>query len=146
MAFGIAEAAVEFDHLRSGCREHQTGVNHPAVVDTAVSQGFQDGLKHQGFNLEKCVLIQKWGWGISAHPSGVGSLIAVLEPFVVLGWGKENHAFAITEGEHRNLRAFESFLQHELGSSRTKTPLEGLLNGGFCFGHCFGHRDPFARC
>jgi hypothetical protein len=78
----------------------KTGINHAAVVDPAFSQGFQGGLKHQGFNLQKCVLIQKWCWGVGAHPSRVGSLIALLKPFVILGWGKKNHAFAITEGKH----------------------------------------------
>ena len=84
LAFRIAKAAVEFDHLRPAAGEHQPRIDHPAVVDSPLAQGLHHRLQDDLSHLLQARLIQQWRWRVGPHAAGVGACIAFADAFVVL--------------------------------------------------------------
>ena len=50
---------------------------------------------------------------VAAHAAGVGPLVAVEDPLVVLGRGERHDVLAVAEREQRELLALEELLQHD---------------------------------
>ena len=70
---------------------------------------------------------------VAAHAAGVGSLVAVEDPLVVLRRGQRHDVLAVAEGQQRELFALEELLQHD--GRRAEAPLaeedlDRLARGG----------------
>ena len=143
-AFGIAEAAVELDHLGAVGGEHQAGIDHAAVVDATVPQCRQGGLQHAAAHRLQTRRIEQGRRGISPHAASVGSGVAFADALVVLGGGQQHHRLAIGEGKHRHLRSAQRLLEHQRGARRSEAPIEHLLDRRPCFLHAGRHGHPLA--
>ena len=50
---------------------------------------------------------------VAAHAAGVGALVAVEDPLVVLGRGERHDVLAVAERQQRELLALEELLEHD---------------------------------
>ena len=112
LRFGIAEAAVEFEHLRSVAGQHETRVEHAAIGDAAFAQLAQRRFKHGGADHRPERVGHDRRGRIGAHAAGVRALVAVEDALVVLRGGEHDDVVAVSEGEDGRLLAVEEFL-HE---------------------------------
>ena len=143
-AFGITEAAVELDHLGAAGGEHQSGIDHAAVVDAPAAQGRQGGLQHTAAHRLQARRIEQGRRGVGPHAAGVGAGVAFANALVVLGGRQQHQRAAISEGEHRHLRAAQRLLEHQRGPRRPEAAVEHLLDRRPCLLHIGRHGHPFA--
>ena len=111
-----------------------------------MAQGLHHRLQDDLSHLLQARLIQQWRWRVGPHAAGVGARIAFTDAFVILCRRQQHEPLAITEGKHRDLRAFEALLQHHPLAGITKAAGKAILNRGEGFFHAAGHRDAFAGC
>ena len=60
---------------------------------------------------------------VSAHSPGIGSLIVVTDPFVVLGGGERQESAAITDRHERHLFSLQELLDHQPVTGSAKATL-----------------------
>ena len=110
LGLGIAEAAVELEHLRPVVGEHHPGEEHTAIRSQLVDDRRDHGVEDLGGGLRR----QRRHRRVGAHPAGVRPGVAVADPLVVLR-RVEQHAVALAVGhrEHADLGTGEQLLDHD---------------------------------
>ena len=142
----VTETAVEFNDLGAGLRQDQPCIDDAAVVDLSPCKRSQSRFQYKALHQRKTFGIEQGGWGIGPHPTGVGPLVSLLKPLVVLGGGQQHHAIAVAERKHRDLRSLKAFLKHKLAAGRAEASLKGSADGFSCVLRGFGDRHPLACC
>ncbi len=114
LGFRIAEAGVEFEHLRPARGHHEAAVEHAGegriflghACDGGLGNVAQNPLRHGGIE-------QRIG-GVDAHAAGVGAGVALADALVVLRGNERRHVLAVAEAEEADLVAFEEFFDDDL--------------------------------
>ena len=112
LGLGVAETGVELDDLDAVGSLHEA-----AVQDTAQRQSLghhgPGGLAHD-FRIGIIHFLgrDERQSGIGAHTAGIGPLVAVKRPFVVLRQRHRIHVLALHEAEEGELRSGEEILHH----------------------------------
>src|SRR5436190_11253445 len=105
LGLGIAESAVEFEHLRPARRHHQAAIEYALVLhsfrlhasDGRPGDVLQQPIRH--------LLIEQAGKGIRTHTAGVRASVALADTLVVLCGHKWSNALSVAEHQERNLIA-----------------------------------------
>jgi len=146
LRLGIAEPGVELEHARPLRGQHQAGVEHagerPPLGRHPGDSGLHDALDDRRGGLGRHHTRRT----VAAHAAGVGSAVAVADPFVVLGKRQREDAGAVAQGHEGDLLAFQERLDDQPLAAHAKTALfEHRLHGGVEFGSVLRDDDPFAR-
>ena len=138
----IAEAAVVLDHLRPVLRDHQAEIQAAAELpslrlhraDCRQEDRFHALVRH----FLRVVRIRR----DRAHSAGVGTCVPVSGPLVVHAGNHRLHGRPVREGQDRDLRPFEVFLDHDpVAAFSELLVLHDLPDraAGFLPGHRHGH-------
>ena len=138
LAFGIAEAGVIFDQLRSGVGQHQPGEQHSAIgraLGGHGGDGWPDNLVHH-------LLLQLGGEdrgrAIGAHAAGIRPDIAVADALVVLRGAERNDILAVGDREEARFLAGQKFLDHHFRPGLAKAAVEHVADRRLGFVAGFG--------
>ena len=117
LALGISEAAVVFDDLRAGGREHQAEVEESAVGQAFLAESGDGGPDDLVFDARERFRRNELSAGDGAHAAGVRAAVAIQRALVVAG-GRENQVVVIDDrGENRDFRAGQALLdEHPPGA------------------------------
>ena len=114
LGLGIAETGVELDDLDTPRSLHQSAVEHALegtpLGDHCVGHGLHDLLQRIAFVLRRH---ERQG-RIGAHTARIGTLVAVVGPFVVLRQRHRPHLVSRNEAHERKLGTFEVILDDHL--------------------------------
>ena len=116
LGLGIAEAAVVFEHLRSGRGEHEPEVEKAAVGEAVLLQAFHRGANEVPFDHFTEVLtfrFKHFQGTDRAHAAGIRPLVRVVDPLVITGRREDLELIVGDRGEDRDLRAFEKFFDQQ---------------------------------
>ena len=98
LGFGIAEAAIEFEDLGAGGREHQAEVEEAlvglALLRDAAKRRANDGLQDALFEIGGDHAVA----GVGAHAAGVRSAIGVENALVIAAGSEGDEVLAV--GQH----------------------------------------------
>ena len=120
LSFRIAEAGVEFQHLRPARGHHKTAIEHAGegsilrghAVDGGLGDVVQNPLGHGG--------VEKRIGGVDAHAAGVGAGVALADALVILRGNERRHVLAVAEAEKADLVALEELLDDDLLLGRSR--------------------------
>ena len=120
LGFRIAEAGVEFEHLRSARGHHEAAIEDSGegsvlrghAFDRGDGDVLQNPLGHGG--------IEKRIGGVDAHTAGVGAGVAFADALVILRGNERRHVLAVAEAEKADLVALDEFLNDDLLFGRTE--------------------------
>ena len=111
LRLGIAEAAVELDHVRAVLGEHEPGVEAAGERRPAARELAQDGAVDR---LEDLVDGRRVGNRRErSHAAGVRAGVPVADRLVVAGCGQRDYLVSGRDREHRELRPLEQLLDVE---------------------------------
>ncbi len=99
LGLGIAEAHIELEHLGPVRGEHQSGVEHAAIVDPPGPQGHHQWGHRLGHQPVDRLVVQPGDRGVGAHAAGVGTPVEVVATLEVLGRGQRNQPLAVAQHE-----------------------------------------------
>ena len=150
LRLGVAEAAVEFEHLDSVTRDHEAGEKHPAIVEPVRAQAGDEAIEHLGAHARFERGRQHFGCGRKrAHAASVQAEVAVECALVILRARKKQVAPSVHERVDAALLAFEKFLDHHLCARVPEFPLlHDFADRRLCFGvrlrddHALAEREP----
>ena len=113
MRFRVAEPAVEFDRARLAVRvDHQAGVQKTgerhALFGHALDGRQDDFLHRLGVHVGR----DHRRGRVRAHAAGVGALIAVEQPLVVLAGRQRDHVLAVAQHDEAGFLAFQEGFDH----------------------------------
>jgi len=130
LGLGIAEAAVEFEHVGSTvCRDHEPGVQKSGVGSTVCREASERRPDHLGHDaLMQCRCDQRGG-RIGAHAARIGAKVAVEPSLVILGRGKRNDLEAACHDDEADLFTLDEFLDDDASAGRAEAPVEHRPGG-----------------
>src|SRR5215475_7236002 len=123
LGFRITETNVIFQDFRTVRSQHQTEIEHAAEWKSLDSRGLQSGFDYLFLDEPFGRSIEQSRSREGSHSSGVGPLIIIERPFVVL---RDRHcrvALAIAENQIRNFAAGQTFLEHQPGPRFAQLPV-----------------------
>ncbi|MNO73014.1 hypothetical protein D3C76_639730 [compost metagenome] len=117
LGLGVAEAAVELDHLGVAFGiDHQAGVEE-AGVDVALGRHAahrrHDHLLHHFLMHRICHHGRR---GVGPHAAGVEAGVAVADPLVILAGGHGQHVLAVHHDDETRLFPVQELLDHHTGT------------------------------
>ena len=110
---GIAEAAVELEHLRAVRRQHQPREEHADERRAAPRQLFDDRPVDLLDELGDLVGAHSRNRREGAHAAGVRACVPVPDPLEVLRRRKRHDTTPVGEGEDRDLLTHQQLLDHD---------------------------------
>ena len=135
LTLGIPEAAIIFDKLRLAVLDHQPRIKNAHIGRSAFGHR-PDSWPHNArkrlfsyFRREQC------GRADRAHPAGIGTRVAIIGAFVILGARKRQHMLAIGQNKETCLFAFEKFLDDDFIIGRRQHSPDGSLRCRPFVGH-----------
>ena len=117
----VPEAGVELEHLGAIRADHQARVEDAAEGDAAGGHRRDDGAVDAVDELPDLGGAEAGDRRVAAHAAGVGALVAVEDPLVVLGGGERDDVLAVADRQQRELLAIEELLGDDGG--RAEAPL-----------------------
>ncbi len=142
MRFGVAEAAVEFEHARAGLGEHQPGVEHADVGCAAPPHPIHRRLQHAPRDLVHQLRREVRRRTIAAHPAGIEAAVAVEGALVVAGGQHRDHRRPVTERQQGCLFAVQPRLdEHCVTRSAERALHHDLLERSFSLRARIAHED-----
>ena len=97
--FGVAETDVELKHFGTVFVNHDTHENNTPEIEFFLLDTLEEGLKNFIFNLLPHGIGDNGSRRVSSHAAGVGPLVVVKDPLVVLGGNQRNNGVAVAESE-----------------------------------------------
>ena len=128
LRFGVAEAAVEFEHLGPGRGQHQTGVQHTAIRRVVAPQRVDNWHENVTLDRDQDFFRGHRGGAVGAHAAGVGSGVALADRLVVLGRFEHVDRSAVDQGQDREFRPLQAFFDDDGGSGLAE---RAILHDGF---------------
>ncbi len=117
LAFGIAEAGVEFEDLGAAGGEHKAGVEDSAEVDFVAFERVHEWDDDFALDLVDDGIGEERRGGVGTHAAGVGAGVIFADAFVVLCAFHEVGVDAVDEREERDFRTLEAFFDDD-GAAR----------------------------
>ena len=142
LRFGVAEAAIVFDQLRTVRGENQPGIEHTNIRVTHITQctdGRLDDFFQRFFAKRRC---HAGSWRIGAHAAGVGAGIAFTNSFMILRGGQRQGVSAVGEDEEARFLAFKELLDDAFGAAELAR--EDVVQCAASFRHFHGNGDALA--
>ena len=130
LAFRVAEAGVELDHLGAFVGRHQSGVEHAAIGGALLGHVADGRLDDQFVGLPYQIGCEDGRGRIGAHAAGVRPQIAVEGALVVLGAPEQQGLLSIAQGEQRAFLAVHELLDHDAGAGRAEPAAQHSLDLG----------------
>ena len=131
LRLGVAEAAVELQHVHALGADHQAAEEDAFVDDAALAELGERGENDAVAHLRHHVGRRDGGGGVGTHAAGVGAFVVVVDALVVLRRGQEGDVLAVAQGEDGGFLAFQKFLDEDLRAGRAETPaVEHVAYGG----------------
>src|SRR6056297_1801800 len=125
LAFGVTEADIEFENLRSGGRQHQPGVQHALERSTRTFHGVNDRHQDVRFDFRHQFFVDDGRRTVRPHSSGVWTCVAVIGGLVILSRRQRDDGFAVGDRQHAGLLAGQSFLDDQFGAGIAEFALVG---------------------
>jgi len=110
LRFGIAQPAIEFDHLRTVARQHQPGIEHPTVGQTTFAEGRDHWIDDERTELTRIRGHCPGRRRKCPHAARVWPDVAITDAFVVTGRHQWDRDVAVDQGEEGYLLALEELL------------------------------------
>jgi hypothetical protein len=122
LRLGIAEAAVELEHLRPVRGEHEACEEEPDERRPPALKLREHRAVDELNELRDSVLTQAGHRGVRAHAPGVRALVPIVRALEVLSRDQRDCVGAVAEREERDLRPFEQLLHHHAAAQRRHGP------------------------
>ncbi len=143
LRFGIAEAAVEFDHARLAVMNHQPGVEHAFVGDAALFQlGQRAAIDFFADDFQHGVGGDRRG-RVGAHAAGVRAEVSVEHALVILRRSEHHNMFAVDQRENGGFFADQKIFDHDAAAGVAERSAERVFDGLFGLFDRFGDGYPF---
>ena len=113
LAFGIAEPAVELEHLGAGGGEHDARVEDPSILDAIAAERVDGGHEHLSLDGGQRRRVEHRGGAVGAHPPRVGTSVAFADSLVVLAGIEQPDGAPIDQAEHAHLLAGQLLLDQD---------------------------------
>ena len=144
LRLGVAEAAVEFDHLRPVPGQHQPDIKDATIGCALVSHA----ARQRADNLVHHLLLQRIGeprrGRYRPHAAGVWPLVAVIGALVVLGASHEQHIRPVHQRKQRCLRSGDPFFDKKGRTGIAEPAVQHLRGGVLGLGGGIGDDDALA--
>ena len=142
----VAEARVEFEHLRAFFGQHEAAVEHAAIVvrERFARRGGRRGL-HDVHHGRQLFVGHDGHRRVHAHAARVRTAVAVEGALVVLRRGHAERAAARDERQKRAFRTRHALFDNDRGASLAERACKAVVHGLFCVFDVLGHDNALAR-
>src|SRR3954462_9481154 len=109
----IAKPNVEFNHLRSIARKHETGVKKSVIGLSLGGKTGQHWIHDLAHDARLHRSVEEGTRRERSHAASIRSLIAVEDSLVILRRHERRRTRAVTDGEEGDLRSIETLFEHD---------------------------------
>ena len=130
LGLGIAEPAVELEHLGSLGGEHQPRVQDPPVVDALTLEGSGRGLQDPFQDPRLGLRVDEGDRAVRTHAAGVRPPVPVPGSLVVLGQNQRLDVSPAHQRQSRDLRPLQALLDQHGPAGVAKHPVDQAVPKG----------------
>jgi hypothetical protein len=119
----VTKTGVELQNPGTLAGDHQSRVEYTAIEPAFFAQGADHGNQNLFHRLPVDFRGVDRRRGISSHTSGIGALIPIISPLVVLGRNHGNYVDPVGKSQDADLFTYETLLHHKAVSRITIGPV-----------------------